>query len=386
MGINDLTKFIKERVMDAYETHPLRNLSFTKMGVDTPILMNKFKHMNEAKLHEPHFNRYGWIWSFVYWISCLRKLDIHPIFIFEGKAPKEKEGTREARRKQRDQVKARTVKLEESLNSYLDTGVMDDLMVKEVAKLLKASQQDISSFEPHPLEYERDQVVDLMDTHIQKRQRYNMTITKKDYEILKLMFRIIGVPYVKAPGEAETLCAYLKNNGSIGSIYSSDTDVLVYGCNNVITDIDTKKLTYTTINVQRILECIGFDMDKFMDFCIMCGTDYNKNMAGIGPKRAFGLVQTYGSIEEVLKHKDKLDGSVLNHIAVRNIFKSYGSLGPWDEPLGWCQPTAIDGLIVLMNKLNINVDVEWLHTSLCTSSVEWDKDVRVGEEEAEWTF
>lgn len=374
--------------MDAYETHPLQNLSFTKVGVDTPILMNRFKHINAAKLHEPHFNRYGWIWSFVHWISCLRKLDIHPIFILEGKAPKEKEGTCEARRKQREQVKARTVKLEESFTSYLDTGVMDDIMVKEVTKLLKSDQpqQDISSFEPHPSEYEHDQVVNLMDAHIQRRQRYNMTITKKDYKLLKLTFKIIGVPCVRAPGEAETLCAYLKNNGSLGSIYSSDTDVLVYGCSNVIIDINTKKLTYTIINTQRVLECIGFDMDKFMDFCIMCGTDYNKNMVGIGPKRAFSLIQTYGSIEEVLKHRKKLDGSILNHTVVRNIFKSYGSLGPWNEPLGWCQPTAFDALIVLMTKLNINVDMVWLHTSLCKSSVEWNKDVMDENGDEEWTF
>ena len=46
----------------------------------------------------------------------------------------------------------------------------------------------------------------------------------------------------------------------------------------------------------------GFDMDmnEFIDLCILCGCDYTKNIGGIGPVRAFKLIQDEKNIENVL--------------------------------------------------------------------------------------
>lgn len=43
------------------------------------------------------------------------------------------------------------------------------------------------------------------------------------------------------------------------------------------------------------------DQDKFIDLCILCGCDYTTNIPGIGPVRAFKLIDECGTIENVIK-------------------------------------------------------------------------------------
>ncbi len=121
MGIKNLTKFIKEKCQDAYVTENINALSFKKIAIDTPMLMYKYKSMNAVKMVENngiYYNPDGWLWSFIHFIYSLRKHDIHPIFILEGGYPEEKNKTRMARKKDREDVKKKTLSLEESISSY----------------------------------------------------------------------------------------------------------------------------------------------------------------------------------------------------------------------------------------------------------------------------
>lgn len=43
----------------------------------------------------------------------------------------------------------------------------------------------------------------------------------------------------------------------------------------------------------------------FVDFCILCGTDFNSTIKGIGAVRALQYMQQHGSIEAMLPHLPK---------------------------------------------------------------------------------
>jgi 5'-3' exonuclease len=57
--------------------------------------------------------------------------------------------------------------------------------------------------------------------------------------------------------------------------------------------------TCVRVNYSEVLERIGLDSDSFLDFCIMCGTDYNKNINLIGPVKAVKLLGLYKNIENI---------------------------------------------------------------------------------------
>ena len=46
-------------------------------------------------------------------------------------------------------------------------------------------------------------------------------------------------------------------------------------------------------------------MDQFIDFCILCGSDYTQTIGGIGPVRAYSLIQEAKTIEGVLEEIEK---------------------------------------------------------------------------------
>lgn len=43
------------------------------------------------------------------------------------------------------------------------------------------------------------------------------------------------------------------------------------------------------------------NMAEFIDLCIMCGCDYTHSIGGIGPVKAFKLIQDNRNIEAVLE-------------------------------------------------------------------------------------
>ncbi|KHN74431.1 Flap endonuclease 1 [Toxocara canis] len=46
------------------------------------------------------------------------------------------------------------------------------------------------------------------------------------------------------------------------------------------------------------------DMPQFVDLCILLGCDYTKTIRGVGPKKAFELIQKHKTIEGVLQNID----------------------------------------------------------------------------------
>ena len=55
-------------------------------------------------------------------------------------------------------------------------------------------------------------------------------------------------------------------------------------------NLDLNKETCIELNIKNILDGLEIDYFQFRDLCIMCGTDYNKNIYGIGPEKAFKLI------------------------------------------------------------------------------------------------
>jgi len=133
---------------------------------------------------------------------------------------------------------------------------------------------------------------------------YKKSIVMKDYFIKDWIqiLKLLGLPVIKADGEADPVCAYLlKNNSNIYGIISDDSDMLVFGSpilmrksiNQQFTIIELEKLL-TSIEILLSNEYgkyICFDIDNLVDFSILLGTDYG----------SFKLNQIYSDSLEMLK-------------------------------------------------------------------------------------
>jgi 5'-3' exonuclease len=89
----------------------------------------------------------------------------------------------------------------------------------------------------------------------------------------------------------------------------------------VLSKIDTKEETCIEVNYKKLLKKMNWNRNQFTDFCIMCGTDYNKNIPRVGCESAYKLIDKYKSIEEVEKNTN-YDISILNHVRSREILRN----------------------------------------------------------------
>jgi flap endonuclease-1 len=136
---------------------------------------------------------------------------------------------------------------------------------------------------------------------------YN-TVSMEEMEQLRSIAEVLGIPSIQAPGEGEAFCASLAEERLVGAVWSTDTDIYAFGTEIQITgfngaDDDGVPLVEVTLTSQ-IREELSLTQEQLRDFCILCGCDFNVNIAGIGPKRSYDLIVKHASLEAISEARD----------------------------------------------------------------------------------
>lgn len=217
------------------------------------------------------------VWSV--WSSMLEQ-GIRPVYIFDGAAPSLKASELEKRKGRREEAEALAAAAREA-------GDQAELR-KQLARTIRVTPE-------------------------------------QNAEVQELL-RLLGLPVVQAPGEAEAQCAELAKSGKVWATATEDADALTFGTPVLIRNLSfndnnaTSKVANAvagangvkpkgnpilSIHLQRVLEELDISMDQFIDFCILCGCDYCGTIRGIGAKTAYQLIKQHKSIEGVLENIDK---------------------------------------------------------------------------------
>ncbi|CAM6002294.1 unnamed protein product [Sphagnum balticum] len=61
------------------------------------------------------------------------------------------------------------------------------------------------------------------------------------------MLRLMGIPVIQAPGEAEAQCSYMSRHGKVDAVCTEDTDCLVFGAQTMVRDVNNRKEPVTEI-------------------------------------------------------------------------------------------------------------------------------------------
>jgi 5'-3' exonuclease len=312
MGIHGLSKFIRDKFANAITCHHLSEFAYKIIAVDISVFLYKYSAINTKNRGISAEKNNQWLEMIVQLVGVLRKNNIHCIFIYDGKAPKEKEFTQKKRREDIRKREEKAEHLRQDLEILKTEGEMSAILKgfiekrnKNYRKLLVGGY-DIPTIEREVREYG---------------ERNTPEITENDILLTKRLFTILKIPFCTAPQEAEGMCSKLCIDNRVFGVLSEDTDIMVYGTPNFIFNIDVYNETCLIIENQALLTEMGFSRNQFVDFCIMCGTDYNTNIKGIGPAGAFKLISQYKTIENIMEKKGT-DISILNHTRGRVLFNN----------------------------------------------------------------
>lgn len=295
MGIkSNYTKCIRSIAgNEVFEPFHISAFAYKKVAIDTTLYLYKFK---AAMGHDM------WKSGFLNLVRCLRSNMVHPVFIFDGKPPSEKEKEQQLRREDRDKLALSNQVLEDDLAVYRTSGVVSD----KLRKFAGEGEFNISDVETK-MEKKHDQVV---------------YVTSEDFVFLKELFKCMKIPFYDAPEEAEKLCSKLCIDGLVEAVLSDDTDVIAYGTPISISKLNTSSGGCFVVRHSNLRARLDLNEQQVLDHCIMCGTDYNKNVPGIGSVMAYKHIKQYGSIE-AFRDATSCNVDILDHLTVRKLFTEF---------------------------------------------------------------
>ncbi|KAJ2171757.1 Rad2 nuclease [Coemansia sp. RSA 560] len=253
MGITGLLPLLSE----AQRKGHVKEFSGQTVGIDSYIWLYKgaFSCAVEIGLNQPTTK---YISFFMARAHMLRHHGIDPLFVFDGGMLPSKRITETSRHERRAARRARAMELWAQNKRSLAYG--------EFQKCLEATPRMARA------------VID---------------------ELKKCGFR-----YLVAPYEADAQLAYLERTGVVTAVVSEDSDLIAFGCRNVLFKMDQfgaavvfdrKRLGRT-----RAVDVDGWSDAKIRRMCVLAGCDYAASVPGIGLKRAHRYVARSESVESAV--------------------------------------------------------------------------------------
>ncbi|XP_037953942.1 flap endonuclease 1-like [Teleopsis dalmanni] len=301
MGILGLSKLIADVAPFAMKDNEIKNYFGRKVAIDASMCLYQFLiavRAEGAQLTTVDGETTSHLMGMFY--RTIRMLDngIKPVYVFDGKPPDLKSGELAKRAGRREEA-------EKALQAAKEAG----------------NEADVDKF-----------------------NRRLVRVTKDHANEAKELLKLMGVPFVEAPCEAEAQCAALVKSGKVFATATEDMDALTFGSNvllRYLTFSEARKMPVKEIHHEKVLKGFELTQNEFIDLCILLGCDYCEGIKGIGPKRAVELINTYRNLETILENIDRKKYIVpenWNFELARQLFITPEVADPDNIDLKWTDP------------------------------------------------
>ncbi len=148
-----------------------------------------------------------------------------------------------------------------------------------------------------------------------------VSISKTQIDECKELLDLMGIPYIEAPEEADSQCAQLVKNGLVDGVLTEDMDILTFGANTIYRNLTSYKKDNIQIDLQDILTTLDLTYEQFVELCILFGCDYSEKIRDINPEIIYNNYYKYKNITDTLKGLNK--GLNSNDIENYYLYKNY---------------------------------------------------------------
>ncbi|KAK2172112.1 hypothetical protein NP493_991g00067 [Ridgeia piscesae] len=264
MGIHGLSKVIGDYAPSAIKENEMKTYFGRKVAIDASMSIYQFLiavRQEGNMLTNADGETTSHLMGMFYRTIRLVENGLKPVYVFDGKPPEMKSDELAKRGQKREEAQKALEKAEEAGET------------EEVDKFSKRL----------------------------------VRATRQHNDECKQLLKLMGIPYVEAPCEAEAQCAALVKAGKVFAVGTEDMDALTFGTTVLLRHLtfsEARKMPIREFHLDRVLNELGLSQDEFIDMCILLGCDYCDSIRGIGPKRAVDLIKQHRTIEGILKHID----------------------------------------------------------------------------------
>eukprot|EP00924_Labyrinthula_sp_SR-Ha-C_P016040 maker-scaffold_4-snap-gene-17.49-mRNA-1 protein AED:0.05 eAED:0.07 QI:0/0/0/1/0.5/0.33/3/0/417 len=186
---------------------------------------------------------------------------IKPVFVFDGSVPALKKETIRRRRQLRQKQE----------------------------KLIKATAEKLKNLKEQAAE-NRKKLRSLESSQFQ--------VTKTMIDEVKRLITLFGFPFIEAPMEAEAQCALLEKMNYVDGVITNDSDVFLFGAENVYKNIFMDKKFVEAYKMRDIEKKLRLNREKIILLALLLGSDYTEGVKNIGIVNGTEIVQEYPTLEE----------------------------------------------------------------------------------------
>jgi len=141
-------------------------------------------------------------------------------------------------------------------------------------------------------------------------------LTETIHETSRKLLELLDVPIIEAPAEGEAQAAHMARDGAVDYAGTEDYDALLFGAPVTLRQL-TSKGDPERMDFQATLDKHDLTWEQLVDVGILCGTDFNPGVDGVGPKTAVKLVREHGDLWGALEARD---AHVANADRLRSLF------------------------------------------------------------------
>ena len=279
MGVADLAPFVRKKVPQAFRDVPLSFFAGRRLGIDTnnwfyaALYRAMQAGLDQVDLYKndpsPARVKMELERSIVEFGSKFLRHGCTPVFVFDGTAPAEKTNTRAKRQKIRDQTKERADEVLARIRACPNRFAVAEADMKLARNLLS---------------------------------RMNI-LPSGALGDLRVLLELSGFAVQQSTTEGEKLTTMLVLDGLTAGSVSTDSDNWMLGCERTLKEVVGRTSDgvpiYSVVDLDQLLAGLGLSLSEFKHLCLLFGTDFNRNLPGIGPVKAYDLILKYRRIENI---------------------------------------------------------------------------------------
>ena len=125
-----------------------------------------------------------------------------------------------------------------------------------------------------------------------RRERDMDTVTDEMVEEVMQLLELFGVPYLRAPAEAEAQCVELEKLGLVDGVVTEDSDAIVFGSNSVYRNIFHDK-KYVEAYLSADSKAIGLGLNEKIALAMLLGGDYTEGVKGVGIVNGMEILKAF---------------------------------------------------------------------------------------------
>jgi flap endonuclease-1 len=303
MGIKKMLKFLNTNYPSVIKNINEEDLGGKKIAIDISILLYQVV-IAIRNSGADMFNNQGEISSHILGLFNktinLLKMNIIPIYVFDGKPPQFKYQTINNRKESKQ-------KAYEKLNSDID----EEDKIKYFKRTVHISKSQI------------DECIELLE--------------------------IMGIPYIIAPEEADSQCAELVKSGCADGVLTEDMDIMTFGSNKIYRNLTSYNKENMEISMQDVLNELNLNYEQFIELCLLFGCDYCDRLNDMKPETIYKYFSKSKNLVDTIKDIKK-DGYKVDNFDDYQQYKDYFMNAPVskniDIKLKKCDIDKLEKLLV----------------------------------------